>query len=129
MQVSVEESGVIERKVTVSVPRTEVDREIEKRLRNMAKRARIPGFRPGKAPRNIINQRYGAQVTNEVINDTIQSSYREALGERELVPAGLLSIEPKPFVAGDDLQYIATIELFPAIPHPTLAGISIEKPR
>ena len=129
MQISVEESGVIERKVTVSVPRAEVDREIEKRLRNMAKRARIPGFRPGKAPQNIINQRYGAQVTNEVVSDTINTTYREALGKEEIVPAGLVSIEPRPFVSGDDLQYVATIELYPEIPAPTLAGHTIEKPQ
>ena len=129
MQISVEESGVIERKVTVSVPRAEVDREIEKRLQNMAKRARIPGFRPGKAPQNIIKQRYGAQVTNEVVSDTINTTYREALGKEEIVPAGLVSIEPRPFVSGDDLQYVATIELYPEIPAPTLAGRTIEKPQ
>lgn len=129
MQVSVKESGVIERKVTVCVPRAEVDREIEKRLRNMARRARIPGFRPGKAPQNIINQRYGARVTNEVVSETINTSYREALGREEIVPAGLVSIEPRPFVSGDDLQYVATIELYPEIPSPTLAGRAIEKPR
>jgi len=128
MQVSVEESGAIERKVTVSIPHTEVDQEIEKRLRDVARQARIPGFRPGKAPQNVINKRYGAQVTNEVISDTINSSYREALGKEEIVPAGLVSIEPKPFVAGDDLQYVATIELYPEIPSPTLAGRTIEKP-
>lgn len=128
MQISVEESGVIERRVTVSVPRAEVDREIEKRLHNMAKRARIPGFRPGKAPQKVINQRYGAQITNEVVSDTISTSYREALGKEEIVPAGLVSIEPKPFVSGDDLHYVATIELYPEIPSPTLAGRTIEKP-
>ena len=114
--------------MTVSVPRAEVDREIEKRLRNMARRARIPGFRPGKAPQNIVNQRYGAQVTNEVVKDTINTSYREALGREEIVPAGLVSIEPRPLVSGDDLQYVATIELYPEIPRPTLAGRTIEKP-
>ena len=128
MQVSVEQSGVIERKVTVSVPRDEVDREIEKRLRSMAGRARIPGFRPGKAPRNIIIQRYGAQITNEVVNDTIHTSYQEALGKEEIVAAGLVSIEPKPFGSDDDLQYVATIELYPEIPSPTLDGRTIEKP-
>ena len=128
MQVSVEESGAIERKLTVSIPHVEVDREIEKRLRKVAKSARIPGFRPGKAPWNIINKHYGAQVTNEVVSDTINASYREALGKEEIVPAGLLSIEPKPFVVGDDLQYVATIELYPEIPSPTLDGKTIEKP-
>ena len=128
MQVSVEKSGAIERKLTVSIPHAEVNRKIEERLRSVGKRARIPGFRPGKAPHNIIVKRYGEQVTNEVISDTINDSYREALGKEDIVPAGLVSIEPKPFVAGDDFQYVATIELFPEIPSPTLAGRTIEKP-
>jgi len=128
MRVSVEQSGAIERKLTVSIPHAEVDREIEARLRKVARGARIPGFRPGKAPQHLIAKRYGGQVTNEVISDTINASYREALGREDLQPAGLVSIEPKPFVAGDDLQYIATVELFPEIPSPTLAGRTIEKP-
>ncbi len=128
MQVSVEESGVIERKVTVIVARAEVDQEIDKRLKDMAKRARIDGFRPGKAPRDIVRQRYGARITHEVVNDTINSSYREALGKEAIVPAGLVSIDPKPLdAAGDDLSYVATIELYPEILTPTLAGITVEK--
>jgi len=65
---------------------------------------------------------------DEVISDTINASYREALGRENLQPAGILSLEPKPFVAGDDLQYVATVELFPDIPPPTLAGRTVEKP-
>ena len=128
MQISVEKSGAIERRVTVSIPGDEVGREIAKRLREVAKHKRIDGFRPGKAPHNLIEKRYGAQVTGEVVNETIHSSYRRALSKEEIVPAGLVSIEPKPFVAGDDLQYVATIELYPEIPSPTLAGRTIEKP-
>jgi len=127
MQVSVETSGAIERKLTVSIPRAEMDQAIEKRLREVGRSARVPGFRPGKAPPHIIAKRYGGQVTSEVINDTINASYREALGRENIQPAGLLSLEPKPFVAGDDLQYVATVELFPQISAPTLAGRSIEK--
>ncbi len=128
MQVSVEETGVIERRLTISIPSAEVGREIAKRLQGVAKRARIAGFRPGKAPQNLIHQRYGAQVTNEVVNDTIHASYRQALGQKEIVPAGLVSLEPQPFVAGHDLQYVATVELYPTIPSPTLAGRTITKP-
>lgn len=128
MRVSVEESGAIERKLTVSVPHAEVEREIEKRLREVARGARIPGFRPGRAPPHIVAKRYGGQVTDEVISDTINASYREALGREGIVAAGLVSIEPKPFVSGDDLQYTATVQLFPDIPSPTLAGRTIEKP-
>jgi len=128
MQVSVTESGDIERKLSVSVPHAEVQSAIEARLRSVAARARIHGFRPGKAPADIIARRYGEQVTRDVINDTIESSYREALGREEIVPAGLVSIEPQPFVDDGDLQYVATIDLYPRIPSPTLAGRRLEKP-
>ena len=128
MQVTVEESGAIERKLTISVPSDEVGQEIEKRLKNVSRQAKIPGFRPGKAPRSVIEKRYSNQVTSEVISDAIHSSYQEALMEQKIAPAGLVSIEPTPYEAGNDLQYVATIELFPEIPSTTLEGKTIEKP-
>ena len=128
MQVTVEESGVIERKLTISVPSEEVTQEIEKRLRDVAKNARMPGFRPGKAPKNVIQKRYSNQVSNEVVSDKINASYQEALMEQKIAPAGLVSIEPTPFEDGKDLQYVATIELFPEIPTASLVGKSLEKP-
>jgi trigger factor len=128
MQVSVEESGVIERKITISVPSEQIDQEVTRRLRDVAKKARIPGFRPGKAPESVIKKRYAPQVTNEVISETINSSYRDALGQEEIVPAGLVSIDPTPYEPGKDLEYVATVELFPEIPVATLEDREIEKP-
>ena len=128
MQVSITESGVIERKLRVSVPHAEVQNAIDAKLRSVAARARIPGFRPGKAPADIVARRYGEQVRHEVITDEIESSYREAIKREEIVPAGLVSIEPQPFEDGADLQYVATIDLYPKIPAPTLAGRRFEKP-
>lgn len=128
MQVSVEETGVIERKLTISVPSDEIDSEISKRLKDVAKNARIPGFRPGKAPQSVIKKRYAPHVTNEVVSETINSSYMDALGQEKIVPAGLASIDPTPYEAGKELTFVATIELFPDIPSPTLDGKTIEKP-
>ena len=128
MQVSVEESGVIERKITISVPCEQIDSEVTKRLKNVARTARIPGFRPGKAPESVIKKRYEPQVTHEVVSETINSSYMDALGQEKIVPAGLIAIDPTPYEPGQDLQYIATIELFPQIPCPTLEGKTIDKP-
>ncbi|MGR3914774.1 MAG: trigger factor [Gammaproteobacteria bacterium] len=122
------ESGAIERKVSVSVPRAEVQSAIAAQLREVGARARMPGFRPGKAPADMIARRYGAQVTHDVINDTIESSYREALGREKITPAGLVAIEPQPFADGGDLRYVATIDVYPPIPSPTLAGRRLEKP-
>ena len=128
MQVTVEESGVIERKLTISVPSEQIETEITKRLRDVAKQARLPGFRPGKAPQSVIKQRYSPQVTNEVVSETINASYMDALGQEEIVPAGLISIVPTPYEQGKDLEYVATVELFPEIPSPTLEGVTVTKP-
>ena len=128
MQVSVEESGSIERKLTISVPSEEIELQVTKRLKDVARNAKIPGFRPGKAPQSVIKKRYEPQIINEVISEKINSSYMEALGAEKIMPAGLISIDPTPYESGNDLQYIATIELFPEIPSPTLDGKIIEKP-
>ena len=128
MQVSVEESGVIERKLAICVPSEKIDSEVSKRLRDVARKTRIPGFRPGKAPLRIIRQRFSPGITNEVVRETIQSSYDAALQQREIVPAGLLSIEPVPYESGNDLEFVATIEVFPQIPSLDLAGVTIRKP-
>ena len=128
MQVSVEESGAIERKLSISVPSEKIDSEIAKRLLDVAKNARVPGFRPGKAPQNVIKKRYAPQVTNEVINETINASYMDALGQEKIIPAGLVSIDPTPYESGKEFQFVATVEVFPKIPSPTLEGKTIEKP-
>ena len=128
MQVSVEASGTIERKLTISVPFAEIDQKIENRLADVARKAKMPGFRPGKVPKKVIKQRYTPQVTHEVVTDTISSSYQQALGQENMQPAGLISIDPTPYEPGKDLEYTATIELFPDIPCPTLEGQSVEVP-
>ncbi len=128
MHISVEEVGVIERKLTISVPSGKVETEIAKRLQTVAKNARVPGFRPGKAPQSVIKRRYSPQVTDEVVNETIRSSYKDAVHQEKIGPAYLVSIEPTPYQSGAALQYVATIELFPQIATPTLAGKTIEKP-
>ena len=128
MQVSVEESGAIERKLAICVPSEEIESEVSKRLHDVTRQTRIPGFRPGKAPLRIIRQRFSPRITNEVVMETIQSSYDAALRQREIVPAGLLSIEPVPYESGNDLEFVATIEVFPQIPSLDLEGVTIRKP-
>ena len=128
MQVSVEESGKIERKLTVSVPSQKIDSEVINRLRDVAKKARIPGFRPGKAPQRVIKKRYEPQVTQEVLTDTINSSYQDVLDQVNILPAGLLSIDTVPYEAGKDLEFVLTVELFPEIQHLSLEGKTIEQP-
>ncbi len=128
MQVSVEESGAIERKLAICVPSDEIESEVSKRLHDAARKTRIPGFRPGKAPMRIVRQRFAPGITNEVVMETIQSSYDAALKQQEIIPAGLLAIEPVPYQSGNDLEFVATIEVFPQIPSLNLEGVTIRKP-
>ena len=128
MQVAVEESGAIERKLAICVPSDEIESEVSKRLQDVARKTRIPGFRPGKAPLRIIRQRFSPSITNEVVMETIQSSYDAALKEQEIVPAGLLSIDPVPYQSGNDLEFVATVEVFPSISALDLEGVTIRKP-
>ena len=128
MQVTVEETGVIERKLTVSVPSEEVVTEVDRRLRDVSRQAKIPGFRPGKAPMSVIEKQYSGRVTNEVISAKIQDSYHKALTREQITPAGLVSIDPVPYESGKDLEYTVTVDVFPEIATVSLSGVAIEKP-
>lgn len=95
MQVSVETTSSIERRMTVGVPAERIETEVNKRLQQTARRAKIPGFRPGKVPMNVIRQRYEDSARQEVLGDLIQSSFYEAVVQEKLNPAGAPSVEPK----------------------------------
>lgn len=114
MQVSVETTSSIERRMTVGVPAERIETEVNKRLQQTARRAKIPGFRPGKVPMNIIRQRYEDSARQEVLGDLIQSSFYEAVVQEKLNPAGAPSVEPKAFEKGQALEYVATFEVFPS---------------
>ena len=94
MQVSLETTGTLERKMTIEVPAEKVSSAIQQRLHNMSRQVKISGFRPGKVPMNVVKQRYGKQVFQEVVADTMQSSYQEAIHQEKLRPAGSPQIEP-----------------------------------
>ena len=100
MQVSVEATGGLERRMTVQVPEDRVEKEIEGRLQRLARTTKLKGFRPGKVPMNVVKSHYGAQVRQEVVGDVIQSSFYEAVVKENLRPAGLPTIEPKSLDAG-----------------------------
>ncbi|MEA3291499.1 MAG: trigger factor [Pseudomonadota bacterium] len=128
MQVSVETTGPIERKLTITVPASEMDQMISKRLSELSRSVKVPGFRPGKVPRKVVESRYGDQVLREAADELINTSYREALTSQEILPAGLLSIEPQQLARGQDLEYVAVLEVFPEIPETGLKGQSVERP-
>jgi len=128
MQVSVEATGNLERRLRVEVPAERINKEIENRLRRVGKTAKIKGFRPGKVPAKVIRQRYGDQVRQEVLSEMMQTSYSEALQRESLVPAGGPQIHPER--AGDDegLVYTATFEVYPEVELADLDRISVTRP-
>lgn len=115
MQVSLETTEGLGRKMTVEVPAEKITTVTEERLKNMCRQAKISGFRPGKVPMRVIRQRFGKQVFNEVVTNTMQSSYQEAVMQEKLRPAGSPQIEPLNLKEDQDLKYIATFEVYPEI--------------
>jgi len=127
MRVSVETTSGLERRLTVGVPADRVDSAVDKRLRAAARDARLPGFRPGKVPIKVMKQRFGAGVRQEVLGEVISQSFQEAVISENLRPAGQPSIEARKMDAGQDVEYTATFEVFPAVEINSLDDLSIEK--
>lgn len=115
MQVSVETLKGLERKVTISVPTEKVEEEVGLRLRNLARKVKVDGFRPGKVPMHVVEKRFSDNVRQEVARDMVQSTLYEALKTNELVPAGSPYIEPEQVELGKDFKYTAVFEVFPDI--------------
>ncbi len=115
MQVSVETLNGLERKVTVLVPSEKIEEEVNLRLRNLAPKAKIHGFRAGKVPLNVIKQRFSDGIRQEVARDMVNSTLFDALKAEQLIPAGTPSVEPELIEPGKDFSYSATFEVFPEI--------------
>jgi len=128
MQVSLEKSDGLERRLKVQVPAERVERETEDRLKSLSKRAKIDGFRPGKVPLKVVKQRFGDQVRSEVVTDLLQSSYNEALAQQKLSPAGGPRIDSIDAAPGKDLQFTAVFEVYPEIKLKGLEDIKVERP-
>jgi trigger factor len=127
MHVSVESISKLERRMQVAVPAERVSKEIAARLKNLSRTARLNGFRPGKAPLTVIRRQFGAQVHREVIGELLQSSFAEAVTEKQLSPAGNPRIEPQSMDEGQDLKYVATFEVFPDVSLQPLDSLELER--
>jgi trigger factor len=127
MQVSVESIGKLERRMQVQVPAERVSEEIATRLKNLSRTARLKGFRPGKAPLTVIRRQFGQQVHREVIGELMQSSFAEAVSQKQLAPAGSPRIEPKSVDEGQDLTYVATFEVFPEVALQPVNALAVDK--
>ena len=115
MEVSVEETGGLARRMRVQVPAERVDEEVSSRLQSMLRTVRLDGFRPGKVPMKVIEQKFGKQVRLEVINQVVSSTVQEAFTQESIRPAGEPSIEPKDSQPGEPLEYTVTFEVYPEL--------------
>lgn len=130
MQVSVETTAALERRMTVGLSKERIEPEIQNRLRSLARKAKIKGFRPGKVPVRVVEQKYGHQVRQEVIGEVVQASFYEAIEQEKLRPVG----EPT-FAFNTDLKnleeglsYTATFEIYPEVLTLQADGLPVEKP-
>lgn len=126
MQVSVETLKGLERKVTVSVPTEKVEEEVSLRLKNLARKVKVDGFRPGKVPMHVVNSRYSDSVREEVAREMVQSTLFEALQKNELVPAGYPYVEPEEIQKGKDFRYTAVFEILPVFEIAELNQATVE---
>ena len=129
MQVSIEASDGLERRMRVQIPAGRVEEKIRDRLLSVGRTAKIKGFRPGKIPERIIRQRYGGQVRQEVLQELLQSTYSEAIAQQRLQPAGGPKIEPESLDQGQDLAYTAIFEVYPEIKIAGLDKMEVKTPK
>ena len=127
MQVSVENVGTLGRKVVVTLPADQLESKVRTRIQEMTRTAQIKGFRPGKVPQKIIEQRFGAQVHNEVLSDLIGSSFQEAVAQEQLRPAMQPSISTSGKPDNGELQYTAEFEVLPEIPAIDVGSLEITR--
>lgn len=128
MQVSVETTQGLERRITITVPSENVETEVKKRLQQLSKTQRIDGFRAGKVPVSVINKRFGPAVRQEVAGEVMQRNYIEAIVSEKINPAGAPTFAPKSLEAGKDLEFSATFEVYPEVEVQGLDKITVEKP-
>jgi len=121
---NVEELGTLERRVSMSVPAEDIERKVDERLKQLARNVKMAGFRPGKVPLKLVAQTYGPQVRSEVLSDTVQKAFSDAVREANLRVAGYPRIEKK-----SDSEFSATFEIYPEVKVGDLAAAAIERPR
>ncbi|AKH62419.1 MULTISPECIES: trigger factor [Photorhabdus] len=128
MQVSVETTQGLGRRVTITVPAADVEKAVSSELVNVAKKVRIDGFRKGKVPMNIVKQRYGASVIQDVLGDLMQRNFINAIIEQKINPAGAPSYAPEQFKDDEDFTYSVEFEVYPEVELKDLEAIEVEKP-
>ena len=133
MAVTVETVSALERRINLSIPADQIEKEVASRLQRMSRTVRMQGFRPGKVPLRMVASQYGPQVRSEVIGDAIQKNFSDAVTEQKLRVAGYPHIEPKAQTEGAandaTFEFVATFEIYPEFTVGDLSSLAIERPQ
>jgi trigger factor len=127
MAVTVETLEKLERRITLLIPATDLNGEIETRLKKLARTVKADGFRPGKVPMSVVAQRYGYSVQNEVMNDKIGQAFASAANEAQLRVAGIPRVTPKDETPEGQLAFDATFEVYPEVKLGDLAAVEVDR--
>jgi trigger factor len=127
MTVTVETLEKLERKITLTVPVTAIQSEVDARLKKMARTVKMDGFRPGKVPMNVVAQRYGYSVQYEVLNDKVGEAFSVAANEAQVRVAGQPRISEKEGAPEGELNFEAIFEVYPEVKLGNLADTEVEK--
>jgi len=128
MQVSVEKTSELSRKMTVTVPEDIVQEKVNERLKSLAREVKVDGFRPGKVPQKVVQKMYGARVKEEITGDLIQKNYIQALQDNDIRPAGMPQIEPEPVESEEGFSFSAIFEVYPEFTLDAVETIEVNKP-
>lgn len=128
MDVTVESTAGLERRMRVEIPEDRISGEIASRLQSMSRTVRVPGFRPGKVPLKLVRSRFGPQVREEVMSELVRSSFYDALVQEKLRPAGAPTFEPLETGPGSGLAYTAVFEVFPEVSVANVEGLTVIRP-
>ncbi|QWA12445.1 trigger factor [Sodalis ligni] len=128
MQVSVETTEGLGRRVTITVAADSIEQAVKSELVNVAKKVRIDGFRKGKVPMNIVAQRYGASVLQDVLGDLMQRNFVDAIIQEKINPVGSPDYVPGEYKKGEDFTYHVEFEVYPEVELKDLDTIEVEKP-
>ncbi len=128
MQVSIENVGSLGRKLTIRLPAERLEDTVRSRIQEMGRTARLKGFRPGKVPTKVIEQRFGGQIRNEALSEMIGSSFQEAVSKEKLRPAVQPAISTTGRPENGEIEYTAEFEVFPEIGKIDVSALEIAKP-
>jgi trigger factor len=129
MAANVETLGTLERRVSMSLPVNEIDKQVDERLKKLARNVRMPGFRPGKVPMKLVTQTYGPQVRSEVLGEAVQKTFSDVVKEAKLKVAGYPKIEKKDGSNEKALEFSATFEIYPEVKPGDISSKAVERPQ